>query len=265
MSATEPVEPAWRLILTGPGDAFYNMALDEAIARSTMAADSPPTLRLYAWNSPSVTLGRFQRASEADHGYCARNRIPIVRRPTGGRAILHGPELTYSFSAPGTEPVTQGLMESYAALSAAFLTAFRSLGLDAQAGRTKRARPSLGTNNPLCFSSTSYGEITVKGRKVIGSAQRRWPGGILQQGSIPLEVLKEETHAAFKSEAETLIGLRELKSAITYDSLKDAVIGGFESALKVRLAHGSVTPEEENEAGRLAREKYSTPQWNALR
>ena len=89
----------WRLINSGTGSASYNMALDEAIAISVRKGGSPPTLRLYSWDMPSVTLGCFQKIRDIDIEYCRDASIPVVRRPTGGRAILHNKELTYSFSA----------------------------------------------------------------------------------------------------------------------------------------------------------------------
>jgi lipoate-protein ligase A len=89
----------WRLIDSGPGDAFYNMALDEAIATGVRKGAAAPTLRLYGWDRPSLTLGCFQKTADINIEYCRSHDIPVVRRPTGGRAILHGDELTYSLSA----------------------------------------------------------------------------------------------------------------------------------------------------------------------
>jgi lipoate-protein ligase A len=88
----------WRFIDTGLCTASYNMALDEAIATAVKRGNSPPTLRLYGWDRPSVSVGYFQNVCDIDSDYCIKKGIPIVRRPTGGRAILHDGEITYSFS-----------------------------------------------------------------------------------------------------------------------------------------------------------------------
>jgi lipoate-protein ligase A len=252
---------------TGPGGACFNMALDEAIARLTIGGGSPPTLRVYGWSLPSVTLGRFQRASDVDTALCSSEDIPVVRRPTGGRAILHGEELTYSFSAPTSGGIFAGdLFRSYSILGSAFLGAFRSLGLDAEASGRKKS--SGVDRNPLCFSSTSFGEISLGGRKIIGSAQRRWPGGMLQQGTVPLDVPREMTSRIFLragDEVEGLMGLREADRTISYDSLKEALAMGFRDSLGVILEDAIPSREEMRLAARLEEEKYRSRKWNHLR
>jgi lipoate-protein ligase A len=157
------------------------MALDEAIATSVRNCESPPTLRLYGWDRPSLSLGSFQKSSSVDLKYCRKNSIPVVRRPTGGRAILHGDELTYSFSAR-TDHVAfaKGLLESYRTISSAFNLAFRKIGLRVSS-KDRRENGRVLTRNPLCFRSSSYGEILIENRKVVGSAQKRWKDGLLQQ------------------------------------------------------------------------------------
>src|SRR5512135_1825792 len=124
------MERPWRLIYSGPCGASYNMALDEAVATLLRKNGFPPTLRLYGWDRSSLSLGCFQKTSDVDIDYCKTNNIPIVRRPTGGRAILHGDELTYSFSARTDEgPFSKGLLDSYKKISAAFHLAFRKIGI----------------------------------------------------------------------------------------------------------------------------------------
>ncbi len=178
------MKPCWRLIDSGPQDAFYNMALDEAIASAVRENVSPSTLRFYGWTLPSISIGCFQKTDNLDLGYAFLAGIPVVRRPTGGRGILHGDELTYSFSSPNEGAFAGGLFESYQALSAAFSLVFSRLGLLIETQKRKHA-PG---RSPLCFQSASFGEITVGGKKIIGSAQRRRRNGFLQQGSIPLNI-----------------------------------------------------------------------------
>ena len=111
----------WRFIDSGPCGAAYNMAFDEAIAVTVRNGRAHPTLRLYGWDLPSVTIGYFQKIGDIDTAYCFRNNIPVIRRPTGGRAILHGNEITYSFSAKTrTGLFSKSLLDSYKTISRAF-------------------------------------------------------------------------------------------------------------------------------------------------
>lgn len=177
------------------------MALDAAVARAVREALAPMTLRVYGWREPSLSLGAFQRLEGMDLVFLSRRKIPVVRRPTGGRAILHVNELTYSFSSRYEGPFrAASLFDCYRIISAAIEDALRRAGVPAEICRERR-HPGTGHPGPAahaalnrpaahaaCFESVSYGEITVKGRKLVGSAQRRWPEGFLQQGSIPFEI-----------------------------------------------------------------------------
>src|SRR3990172_5963881 len=166
-------ETEWRLVDSGPCDAFYNMALDEAIATEVRRGSSPPTLRLYGWDRPSLTLGCFQKASDINIEYCNSQDIPVVRRPTGGRAILHADELTYSFSAETDRgPFSHGLLDSYQRISMAFSIAFRKIGVTA-VPKKEREKGRMLSRSPLCFQSSSFGEILVANKKLVGAAQGR--------------------------------------------------------------------------------------------
>ena len=119
-----------RVLVDAPAAGAWNMAVDEAIAQSVREGRSPTTLRVYEWLAPSVSLGCFQRSGSIDLEYCSERGIPVVRRITGGRAILHGPELTYSLSASTSDgPFSGGLMDSYRRISDAFCRAMSLLGL----------------------------------------------------------------------------------------------------------------------------------------
>ncbi len=239
------------------------MALDEAVASAVRNGQAPPTLRLYSWTTPSVSLGVFQPISEIDAAYCSGHAIPIVRRPTGGRAILHGDELTYSFSAAaecslfGTR-----LRVAYRALSAAFALAFRHIGLDV----VVRNRPEAGrilTRSALCFQSVSYGELTVSGKKIIGSAQKRWPNGFLQQGSIPFSVDAAHSAAVFRKRTsdENCAGLRSFLDDFDHNALQRAVITAFEKTFTTRLVETLPSRQETAMAARLTEEKYRSQTW----
>ena len=194
------MDTEWRLIDSGPCDAFYNMALDEAIATGVRRGSAPTTLRLYGWDRPALTLGCFQKASDINIEYCQSKDIPVVRRPTGGRAILHGDELTYSFSANTDRgPFSDGLLDSYRRIGIAFSIAFRKIGVKAEP-KKEREKGRVLSRSPLCFQSSSFGEILADNKKLVGSAQKRWNDGLLQQGSIPYLSHEEKLEGIFGSE-----------------------------------------------------------------
>src|SRR5512140_2642825 len=184
----------WRLLITPPTRGAWNMAADEAILEHIGRGESLPTLRLYAWTPACLSLGHAQPFADVDVARLQRRGWDVVRRPTGGRAILHTDELTYSVMAPTDEPRLAGsVLESYNRLACALLYAIRALGLDAcsqplgaemHVGAPAGLKPN--SANPVCFEVPSAYEITVDGKKLIGSAQARRKEGILQHGSLPL-------------------------------------------------------------------------------
>jgi lipoate-protein ligase A len=257
----------WRLILSGCNDAAENMAIDEAIADSVRARRSPLTLRLYGWGATAVSIGAFQSINDIDCAYCAAHHIPIVRRPTGGRGILHGDELTYSFSSPaGYSPFGTTLREAYQALSRAFSKAFLQMGLSVSAqDRTAKRQHLLGS--PLCFQSVSYGECTVDGLKIIGSAQKRWHNGFLQQGSIPFSFDHERAQAIFRKQLDALHagGLRALVDNFESELFQALLISAFEETFMIRFAEAPLSPEESEHARFLAEKKYRSAEWTESR
>lgn len=192
---TTPVSPKttakferseWRLLIEDePRSGAENMAIDHAIALSCAQGDSLPTLRFYRWEPPAVTLGRNQPASEINQERVAELGYGLVRRTTGGRAILHIDELTYSVLAPRTEPrVAGGVMDAYLRLSNGLLAGLAQLGVQAdKAGADVRAGKDVSA---ACFEVPSAYEITVGGRKLMGSAQSRKRDFVLQHGTLPL-------------------------------------------------------------------------------
>lgn len=262
----------WRLIDSGRCDAAYNMAIDEAIAINVRSGDLPPTLRLYGWLSPSVSLGSFQKITDINLQYCIRNNIPVVRRPTGGRGILHGDELTYSFSAKNEGEFSAGLLETYRRLSDAFQFALNKMGLSATIKMGREAGRNL-TRSPLCFQSTSYGEISFDGKKLIGSAQKRWNDGFLQQGSIPYSIDYEKLRTVFgiaecgmwnaelKNSELAMTGLKDLLKDLDDRRFKEYIKSAFEEVFNITLVDSQPSPQEEELALRLLSEKYQNPQW----
>lgn len=258
----------WRFIDSGACTASYNMAVDEAIAASVREGKSPATLRLYEWTSPSVSIGCFQKINSVNIVYCTENGIPVVRRLTGGRAILHNQELTYSFSAITTNGFfSNGLRDSYKKISDAFCSAISMIGLPSEAKMAReRNHGILDSKNPLCFHSASFGEITLDNKKIIGSAQKRWKDGLLQQGSIPCIIDEEAIKKVFDLDPsvnlrDRMAGLREIIQDLSDEHLKDAIRIAFENTFRIKFIHSPLSPEEARLAHELEARKYLSQEW----
>ena len=171
--------PRWRLFLTGPASGSENMALDEALM-SRARTTGEWVLRVYSWIGPTLSLGRNQCARAAyEPRALAGAGVGVVRRPTGGRAVLHDREVTYSVTAPAVD--AGALQESYGRINRLLLDGLRSLGVAAEVAHVARApKPDLSP----CFDRPSPGELMAAGRKLAGSAQWRDQGALLQHGSI---------------------------------------------------------------------------------
>src|SRR5208283_2899330 len=259
----------WRLIDSGPCEAPYNMALDESIAAAVRSGDSPPTLRLYGWCQPSVSLGAFQKITDIDTSYCAANEVEVVRRPTGGRGLLHGKELTYSFSARNEGLFSQGLLDAYRKISTSFLLGLQRLGLPVKM-KTRHERGSNLVRSPLCFQSTSYGELTINGKKLMGSAQKRWADGFLQQGSIPYSMDYAALAAVFPALRQRIppgydgiACLNDLVPDFGPQVFKVYIKESFETLFGVSLLESLPTDQEVAQAHLLCVEKYRLPLWTA--
>lgn len=257
-----------RTIIEEANTAAYNMALDDAIAEAVRQRQSPPTLRLYQWDVPSVTIGYFQRLSDICTSYCAQKGYPVVRRITGGRAILHEHELTYSISSPsGTFPFGSKLFENYALISNALLRGLNMLGIKAQMSASRKRTE--GARTPACFRAVSYGEVTVDGKKVIGSAQKQFRDGFLQQGSIMLRFRAEELSRVLNSSpADDLSGIGSLCDhgrEISPEDLRLCLKESFEMELRVKMITDMPSKHEINLAHELEQKKYASREWNCLR
>lgn len=267
----------WRVITTPPAQGAWNMAVDEAILEAVSKGLEPTTVRLYAWEPACLSLGYAQPINDADLPKLSSLGWDIVRRPTGGRAILHTDELTYSVIGLLTEPqLSGGVLESYQRISQALLMALELMGIQAIAD----AHPELPTNSdpkgPICFEVPSSYEITVDGKKVIGSAQARKQGVLLQHGSLPLQGdLRRITQAlVFSNEAEREVaGERLLKRATTVEEIlgralpwekaAQAFIQAFEQSLDINLDLSRLSDEETSRAEELRKNKYGHNSWTA--
>lgn len=261
------MDTKWRLIDSGPCNAFYNMALDEAIATEVRKGSAPPTLRLYSWDRPSLTLGCFQKTSDINKAYCQNHDIAVVRRPTGGRAILHSDELTYSFSAKTDKsPFSYGLLDSYKKISLAFSDAFKKIGVTVELKKDRETGRTL-SRSPLCFQSSSYGEILTDNKKLMGSAQKRWKDCLLQQGSIPYLYHKEKLQGVFGAEQTSFLKncmktLKDCLPSLEEDAFKKAIVSSFEEAFNIRFLLSAPSQEELLLAGQLRDRKYLQDHWN---
>ncbi len=257
-----------RLIKQGPQHAYFNMALDEAVSEAVRRRLSPPTLRLYGWDRPSLSLGRFQAVSDIDKNYCDEKGYPVVRRQTGGRAVLHDAELTYSFSARSDDTLFSGsLIENYTLISDALLLGLRISGVTAKASYIKKRASA--HNNPACFRAVSFGEITVEGKKVIGSAQKRYKDGFLQHGSILLRFSRRELANVLGQHDEDSFSdigaINDYAPDISFNTLCSTLKEAFGKSLKIKLINDKPSRYEQDRAAELERTRYSNPEWNYSR
>ena len=244
------------------------MAVDEAILESYLAHDQkplPPTLRLYGWNPPALSLGKSQPSAEFLEPPVVRRRgIDLVRRPTGGLAVLHDRERTYAVvGALRCEPFAGGVLETYRSISAALEDAMRSLGAQARASSPAH-EGRLHPQGPSCFALTSAHEITVGGRKLIGSAQLRRGRAFLQHGSIPLDTNREALAALLGDpvDGESYTDLTSaLGRAVGPRDLDYAIVDAFARQFEVDLQPGELTAGERLRATQIRCWKYLSVDW----
>ncbi len=210
---------------------------------AVIAGEIPPTLRLYGWSPPCLTLGRHQRDDAADADFCRRHSIDIVRRPTGGRVVLHHLELTYSVVAPlGQGPLPRPLQEAYRTLCSALVAAVRSFGIDAEltGGEVNLSLPGPRTTVP-CFEAPAGGEVVVAGRKLIGSSMRARRGHILQHGAILLDWDGPLQAGAMGLADDSILRphvttfAEQLGVAPSGEDLEEALAAAFENSLSVEM------------------------------
>ena len=271
--------PAWRLIMDPePQDAYTNMAVDEALLEGQIGGGPPPTIRFYSWRPPAVSLGYTQAIETINLESCRTSGIGVVRRTTGGRAILHVDDFTYSITAREDNPIVQGtLMDTYRKISLALLASLQQLGVEAAFAPGDR-NPDAGTafsGAAACFAASSQYELTAGGKKIIGSAQRRKEGAVLQQGSLPLQDVSQKLFSLLQfddPEQRTLAHERYLKKAtslsevlgrpVTFTDVATAFLEGMRSTFQVEMVPGRLHPDESARAERLRNSKYATQAWN---
>lgn len=251
----------WRFIDEGSCDGAYNMATDQAMLQACSEGKVPPTLRLYGWKRPTLSIGYSQnKFKQIDWDRCRNMNIPIVRRPTGGRAILHDRELTYSVIASTHHPRFQGgLRETFQTISDALLVCLGDLGIpeNHRAAINKRRRKPREIRTPACFASFNHFEIAVRNKKLVGSAQRRIKNAFLQHGSVLIDLDRELFNSLllFDSEKARRANLELLTQATTtlnevcgreiqFEAAKQAFRDGFSRSFGDDLVIGELTAFE---------------------
>ncbi len=263
---------SWRVLIDPPRDGPENMAIDEALLESCASEEQShlfPTVRFYRWKVPTLSIGYNQRIEEAvDRAICSREGIDVIRRQTGGKAVLHDRELTYSFvSHFFSPPFSPRVSENYRIISEGLKEGLKILGIDASIA---------GDEYPVfnaqlkghCFNRLSRHEISHRGLKLIGSAQRVRRKAFLQHGSLFLDSDRElfERITMSSPVRDRNAGFTTVREAtgrdVRFEELVDALIAGFQNGLKVKLIRSELTEEEERLAMRLKTGKYLTDAWN---
>ena len=277
----------WRLIKDGYHTGFMNMAIDEAIMIAHREGLVPPTIRFYQWSPPAVSLGYFQDLKkEIDVDVCKNLGIDIVRRPTGGKAVLHDKELTYSFIIRENHPlVNNSILETYKKISGGMIRGLSYIGVTAELvplrekfksdSLLKREKSEIHHSDfkSICFSVPSQYEVQVEGKKIVGSAQVRKREIVLQHGSLLIELEKDKLFSVFNFPSAQIrerfktrfnaTSLEEiLKRKINFSELSEILPRGFEEEFGVRLVEGKLTEQEEKISKELLENKYSTYEWN---
>ena len=249
---------AWRFLDGGWASGARQMAADDALLtlcgrgetlRERSPQSGPPTLRLFGFRPACLSLGRFQPADQVPRP----PGLDLVRRPTGGGAVVHRGDICYSIVLPLSHPVAAGsIVESYQRLARGLAAGLEALGLPPL---TATAAPDKAARRAWCFEAVAPHELTLAGRKLVGSAQARREGALLQQGSIPALGGPEPAEAAATSLQEAL------GRPVSWDELAEALIRGFARAWGIEIRPGELTAEEEELARWLEREWYADPDW----
>lgn len=279
MSDAGAIPREWRIIRSEAADGAWNMAVDEAILEAVMAGEAPPTLRLYTWQPWCLSLGYFQRAGRsADREELARRGWTLVRRPTGGRGVLHADELTYSIIAPASllaEFEGSGVTQTYLAISRGLAEGLRLAGVPCEIAPERTHRETTASArqaSAACFDSPSSYELTAGGRKIVGSAQTRRGGALLQHGSIPLTmdvaaaaaVMALPAGAGAEMLARSVATVSEFVPDCTVARLGDALVEVLEGRLMHRARPGALSGAELAMAVSL-KGKYQSDDWNLMR
>ncbi|MYL72142.1 octanoyltransferase [Halobacillus litoralis] len=268
----------WYFVDSGHCTPAMNMALDEALMNWHRNGDIPPVLRFYGWEPAGLSVGYFQKVKgKIDLEGVQKHGYELVRRQTGGRAVLHDNELTYSVIVSENHPdMPDSVKEAYLVLSKGLLEGFTNLDIQAEFAVPEGKLDVAGS--AVCFEEPSWYELIVEGKKAAGSAQTRKKGIILQHGSIPIDVddvklfdmfiyknerIKERARKAFGDKA---IAINQIVDhPVTFEDTKKAFKNGFEKGLGIKLEPFTPTEAQWDEVRKIAEERYENDEWNYSR
>jgi lipoate-protein ligase A len=266
---SEQYKTRWRLLPTIVASGSYNMALDQVLLEMAAEGRFKPTLRFYRWYPPALSIGRFQKITDIDLEACGAQGIDVVRRPTGGRSILHLEDFTYSLILPSGFALPDGVVEAYTFICGAILVALDRLGLKATVQSKNNDRyPQMGG---ACFSASTQADLEFMGRKICGSSQVRRKGAVLQHGSIHLrdhsEILFSLLRFDDKCRKKALddyrkrcITMGETDIDCSWDDLAASFRKGFGCFFGAAIEEGRLSDREESMRTRYAR-AYASKQW----
>ncbi|OCS85491.1 lipoate--protein ligase family protein [Caryophanon latum] len=273
----------WYFMNSGKCRGSYNMAMDEALLTFHSEGQIPPVIRFYEWAEPTLSIGYFQTAARDINLEAVQAQgIDFVRRPTGGRAVLHEHELTYSVIVSEEHPdMPKNVTEAYRVISEGILSGFHELGMEAYFSVPESKEQLDDLKKPksaVCFDAPSWYELVVEGKKVAGSAQTRQKGVILQHGAILLDVDIDKLLSVFKFESDeqkAIMRDKLVQKAVAINDLTDAHITaaqateafrrGFEQSLQIELVPYELTSEQLQIVEEIERTKYATDEWNFRR
>lgn len=273
----------WAFIDSGHCSPGFNMAMDEMLLHWHSEGKIPPVIRFYGWKPATLSIGYFQKAEKEINLHKVQEAgLGFVRRATGGRAVLHEHELTYSvIVSEEHKKMPQNVTEAYRVISEGVLRGFQNLGFEAYFAVPESIEERNKLKDPkssICFDAPSWYELVVEGRKVAGSAQTRQKGVILQHGAILLDLdanklfdlfnyrnerLKEKMLKSFRDKAVAINDLSGEK--ISIDDARSAFRKGFSNGLDVELVDFQLSFEQMNEIEKLSQEKYQSDEWNYMR
>lgn len=264
----------WKFLYSGEADPFFNLALDEVLFFENQKGGNSPIFRIYGWNRPAVSIGYFQNVSRACNlAECQKQNLPIIRRITGGRAVFHEEDLTYSFmgSAEKFPELGNKILETYRKTTEALLEGLKMLGIK---GSWEKGRVSANGKKSFlpCFASTSIYEVTHLGKKLIGSAQKRVGNSFIQQGSLPLtsaenpKIFLVNGNLAENGYEKKFTSLGDiLRRKINLEEVAYVFKAAWEKFWNVKLLEMKLTPQLIKQTQEMVKNKYSRKEWNYLK
>lgn len=269
------MKTTWRLLLTGDNDGYANMAIDEAIIEAYRQGRAPATLRIYGWQPAAFSLGYFQDAIRTlDVEKCKKENILFVRRITGGGALFHCRELTYSLVCSINDfKHCLGVADSFKSICSFIINTYKRMGLaPVYAGEANgcRLKKPAGGAHSFCFASQEKYDILIGRKKIGGNAQKRSKDSIFQHGSIPLESSIEKAISFLRDKpkdmASCVCSLEEAAGRrISFGECSRILVEAFQETFSVELKSDALTEIEQEHALRLTEEKYASKQWNISR